>query len=106
MSVTIKGRGVAAVVDAVETFEGEGFLVRRPFPRQGFSFFDPFLLLDEMGPMDLATGEAKGAPDHPDRKSTRLKSSHANISYAVFCLKNIISTLIIINRVQTHTIKR
>src|SRR3712207_7303805 len=23
----------------------------------------------------------------PDRKSTRLKSSHANISYAVFCLK-------------------
>jgi len=67
MSVTIKGRGVAAVVDAVETFEGEGFLVRRPFPRQGFSFFDPFLLLDEMGPMDLAAGEAKGAPDHPHR---------------------------------------
>src|SRR3712207_8076960 len=26
------------------------------------------------------------APD-PDRKSTRLNSSHANISYAVFCLK-------------------
>src|SRR3712207_9420692 len=26
-------------------------------------------------------------PDHPrDRKSTRLNSSHANISYAVFCL--------------------
>ena len=25
--------------------------------------------------------------DHPDRKSTRLNSSHANISYAVFCLK-------------------
>src|SRR3712207_8449960 len=33
-----------------------------------------------------------GAPpgqlvDHADRKSTRLNSSHANISYAVFCLK-------------------
>src|SRR5947209_14131636 len=31
------------------------------------------------------------APAHraarPDRKSTRLNSSHANISYAVFCLK-------------------
>src|SRR3712207_8407592 len=30
----------------------------------------------------------------PDRKSTRLNSSHANISYAVFCLKkkkNIVS---------------
>src|SRR5258707_11294454 len=26
-----------------------------------------------------------GSP--PDRKSTRLNSSHANISYAVFCLK-------------------
>src|SRR3712207_8337111 len=25
---------------------------------------------------------------HRDRKSTRLNSSHANISYAVFCLKN------------------
>src|SRR3712207_8795835 len=26
-------------------------------------------------------------PEAEDRKSTRLKSSHANISYAVFCLK-------------------
>src|SRR3712207_8550566 len=26
------------------------------------------------------------APSRPDRKSTRLNSSHANISYAVFCL--------------------
>src|SRR3712207_7462620 len=26
-------------------------------------------------------------PDAEDRKSTRLNSSHANISYAVFCLK-------------------
>src|SRR3712207_8475382 len=26
-------------------------------------------------------------PAHGDRKSTRLNSSHANISYAVFCLK-------------------
>src|SRR3712207_7378542 len=26
-------------------------------------------------------------PRRPDRKSTRLNSSHANISYAVFCLK-------------------
>src|SRR3712207_8827973 len=27
------------------------------------------------------------APGSQDRKSTRLNSSHANISYAVFCLK-------------------
>src|SRR3712207_6924820 len=34
---------------------------------------------------------AQAADQHvvirPDRKSTRLNSSHANISYAVFCLK-------------------
>src|SRR3712207_8975883 len=38
------------------------------------------------------------ARDHPadgeDRKSTRLNSSHANISYAVFCLNKQISTSI------------
>src|SRR3712207_8324825 len=30
----------------------------------------------------------------PDRKSTRLNSSHANISYAVFCLKKKIITAV------------
>src|SRR3712207_4482428 len=30
---------------------------------------------------------APGYPYRGDRKSTRLNSSHANISYAVFCLK-------------------
>src|SRR3712207_6901579 len=30
---------------------------------------------------------AAGRGDLEDRKSTRLNSSHANISYAVFCLK-------------------
>src|SRR3712207_7469165 len=30
---------------------------------------------------------AGGRLDRQDRKSTRLNSSHANISYAVFCLK-------------------
>src|SRR5258707_4846856 len=30
---------------------------------------------------------APGQPRGRDRKSTRLNSSHANISYAVFCLK-------------------
>src|SRR3712207_7642879 len=31
--------------------------------------------------------ELSGGSDVGDRKSTRLNSSHANISYAVFCLK-------------------
>ncbi|MDQ3687924.1 MAG: pirin family protein [Acidobacteriota bacterium] len=60
-------RTVAGVVNSIETLEGEGFLVRRPFPKAAFSEFDPFLLLDEMGPMSLAPGKAKGAPDHPHR---------------------------------------
>src|SRR3712207_6952964 len=32
-------------------------------------------------------GRSPGRAPDPDRKSTRLNSSHANISYAVFCLK-------------------
>src|SRR3712207_7181808 len=32
-------------------------------------------------------GLQHGRRDRRDRKSTRLNSSHANISYAVFCLK-------------------
>jgi redox-sensitive bicupin YhaK (pirin superfamily) len=62
-----KVRSVAGIVDSIETLEGGGFLVRRPFPKPAFSEFDPFLLLDEMGPMEVAPGEAKGAPDHPHR---------------------------------------
>lgn len=60
-------RAVAGVVNSIETLEGAGFLVRRPFPKASFSEFDPFLLLDEMGPMELAPGQAKGATDHPHR---------------------------------------
>lgn len=60
-------RSVAGIVNSVETLEGAGFLVRRPFPKSAFSEFDPFLLLDELGPVDLKPGQAKGAPDHPHR---------------------------------------
>src|SRR3712207_8872954 len=34
----------------------------------------------------FAIAHASAAPRLADRKSTRLNSSHANISYAVFCL--------------------
>lgn len=60
-------RTIAGIVNSIETLEGGGFLVRRPFPKASFSDFDPFLLLDEMGPMEVAPGAAKGAPDHPHR---------------------------------------
>src|SRR5258707_2250491 len=35
----------------------------------------------------ILSAQQTPAPKPPDRKSTRLNSSHANISYAVFCLK-------------------
>src|SRR3712207_7558972 len=38
-------------------------------------------------PSLLREQTAPGRDVHEDRKSTRLNSSHANISYAVFCLK-------------------
>lgn len=60
-------RTVSGIVSSIETLEGGGFLVRRPFPKASFSEFDPFLLLDEMGPLEVAPGQAKGAPDHPHR---------------------------------------
>src|SRR3712207_7025392 len=40
------------------------------------------------GPIALRHGVVANLHNHgQDRKSTRLNSSHANISYAVFCLK-------------------
>src|SRR5438445_5309605 len=38
-------------------------------------------------PAAQASRAPAASPDGTDRKSTRLNSSHANISYAVFCLK-------------------
>src|SRR5438477_3277647 len=60
-------RSVSRVIKGIPTLEGAGFLVHRPFPSDALSDFDPFLLLDEMGPMEYGPGEAKGAPDHPHR---------------------------------------
>src|SRR5262245_42172211 len=62
-----KYRSVSEVVDGVRTLEGGGFPVQRPFPTPRLDQVDPFLLLDEMGPVDFAPGEAVGAPDHPHR---------------------------------------
>src|SRR3712207_7270254 len=61
---------------------------------------DAVLVGVEVGVVDLGVGDGGGVVDdlpgraaravdveQQDRKSTRLNSSHANISYAVFCLK-------------------
>ena len=60
-------RPVRGIVTAIRTLEGEGFPVRRPFPGIDLSLVDPFILLDQMGAVEYAAGEAKGAPDHPHR---------------------------------------
>jgi redox-sensitive bicupin YhaK (pirin superfamily) len=60
-------RRVERVVDTLQTFEGEGFPVRRPFPSPGLALADPFVLLDHLGAVEYAPGEAKGAPWHPHR---------------------------------------
>ena len=60
-------RRVQAVIPAIRTVEGGGFVVRRPFPTRSLDAIDPFLLLDEMGPVEYGAGEAVGAPDHPHR---------------------------------------
>src|SRR5258707_6209346 len=49
-----------------------------------------FIVLE--GTLDIAAGDRRWDAMSRDRKSTRLNSSHANISYAVFCLKKKIRT--------------
>src|SRR3712207_6854522 len=48
-----------------------------------------FLVSDDpwFRPVDIKLGPDGALYVSEDRKSTRLNSSHANISYAVFCLK-------------------
>src|SRR3712207_7162794 len=64
---------------------------RCPFLTEAFRRDHLCIKLHEDGP--LKTGNSEGVctissrSNGPDRKSTRLNSSHANISYAVFCLK-------------------
>jgi redox-sensitive bicupin YhaK (pirin superfamily) len=60
-------REVTQLVTAHRQREGGGFIVRRPLPTGGLEMVDPILLIDEMGPVDYAPGEAVGAPDHPHR---------------------------------------
>jgi redox-sensitive bicupin YhaK (pirin superfamily) len=60
-------RPVTRVITAERHLEGEGFAVRRPFPGIDLPLADPFLLLDHMGAVEYAPGEAKGTSWHPHR---------------------------------------
>src|SRR5438445_1495729 len=63
--------------------------VPHSFPtRRSSDLYDPDDPAPTLGGL-LCCGDLypPGPADQRDRKSTRLNSSHANISYAVFCLK-------------------
>ena len=60
-------RSVLRIVKSETTHDGEGVTLNRSFPNNYISEFDPSLLLDEMGPMDIKPGNQKGFPDHPHR---------------------------------------
>ena len=63
---TPNGR-VVRLIRAQHTVEGDGFVVRRPFPTASLSHIDPFLLFDHMGPADFEPGRGVGTPWHPHR---------------------------------------
>src|SRR3712207_9459142 len=67
-------------------------MIRRPPRSTLFPYTTLFRSREEQRPQqhDVEDVGAQGLPRAhvlEDRKSTRLNSSHANISYAVFCLK-------------------
>jgi redox-sensitive bicupin YhaK (pirin superfamily) len=60
-------RSVLRIVKSEPTQDGEGVALNRSFPNSYSSELDPFLLLDEVGPMDIKPGKQKGFPNHPHR---------------------------------------
>src|SRR3712207_8326032 len=57
--------------------------------------WEDFAERPDIGQAPLLAGPRMHGQSHTvDRKSTRLNSSHANISYAVFCLKKITQTCV------------
>ncbi len=60
-------RSVLKIIKSETTQDGEGVTLNRSFPNSYISEFDPFLLLDEIGPIDIKSGKQKGFPDHPHR---------------------------------------
>lgn len=55
------------LIRAQQAVEGDGFVVRRPFPTMTLSHLDPFLLFDHLGPVEFAPGKGIGTPWHPHR---------------------------------------
>src|SRR2546428_170408 len=108
-------RKIETIIEPEPVVEGAGVRLKRSIATRRLDYLDPFLLLDHFASSNPRDYEA-GFPLHPhrgietvtyvlrgevhhkdtlgnsgsiggDRKSTRLNSSHDQISYAVFCLK-------------------
>src|SRR5206468_7887018 len=59
---------------------------RKPFPFLQAEFSESQAQMSPDGRWVAYSSDETSAPDSRDRKSTRLNSSHDQISYAVFCL--------------------
>src|ERR1043165_8366094 len=64
-STISKTRSLFRIVNGEHKIEGSGFDVRRPFPIRALDHVDPFLLLDEAGPI-RPSGDGD-MNDHPHR---------------------------------------
>lgn len=60
-------RSVRSITTAPEGFEGEGFPVRRAFAGVSHADLDPFIHMDQMGPIVYAPMKSKGTDWHPHR---------------------------------------
>src|SRR3712207_7214533 len=80
----VPGQAVVLVVRNSGTMALSGRSVGVQLSNQGGVVYNGNVPLPDLAPGGSAT-VTTGQP--ADRKSTRLNSSHANISYAVFCLK-------------------
>src|SRR3712207_617837 len=70
------------------SYRSDDRVVHSTFPDIGdFLEAGDVLVINTSGTMNAALGVEGEDGTALDRKSTRLNSSHANISYAVFCLK-------------------
>src|SRR3712207_367021 len=93
--------GVVKIRSKIEKLDSKTLVIREiPFTKTTSTLIDSILKAIEKGKIKAKKVEdntaaeveilvhlAPGVSSDKDRKSTRLNSSHANISYAVFCLK-------------------
>src|SRR3990167_537681 len=75
---TMSSLGACPVEETAEDTSRNSMIPRQP----GFTMVAPFVIPEDVTACDDCTVISESATD---RKSTRLNSSHSQISYAVFC---------------------